>query len=289
LIGYATAPHYAHHLEPLGLDITDRRVTNQTHVVVASRKDARKMLPVKTAQVCVIEHGAGQRYHMDAGGPDEEHPNVTLFLCPSQRVADQSAHLWPNAQSVVVGSPRLEHLTEVRRAADKFDKVALSFHWNSPVAPESLSAWKHYQTILPLLADYPLIGHAHPGIRGKLKPWYLRGGVEWVEDWADVIQQAAVLIVDNSSIMWEACALGIPVVVLNAPWYRRDREFGLRFWEWADIGPQVEHPKDLTAAVDEVMTADRWQDRRAAAARFVYGQVEGSTRRALDALAEWAR
>jgi len=284
LIGYATAIHYRHHLEPLGLEITDRRVTNHPRVVVASRKDARKMEPVKTAEVAVVEHGAGQRYHIDAGGPESPHPNVTLFLAPSKRVARQSQHLWPEARSVVVGSPRLEYLASLDRAPAR---VVIAFHWNSPVCPESLSAWKHYQSIIPLLDGYPLLGHGHPAMRGHLKGWYLRQGVQWEDDWAECVKQAAVLVCDNSSIMWEACALGIPVVVLNAPWYRRDVDWPPRFWRHADIGPQVEHASELRAAVDQAATNDRWEGRRRRAAEWVYDRVEGSTEAAVAVLGEW--
>lgn len=240
---------------------------------------------VKTTEVALVEHGAGQRYHIDAGGPDAPHPNVTLFLAPSKRVARHSQHLFPNARGVVVGSPRLEYLSKLHREPHK---VIVAFHWNSPVAPESLSTWKHYQTILPLLHGYPLLGHGHPAIRGRLAPWYRRFGVEWEDNWSKCVTQAAVLIVDNSSIMWEACALGIPVVVLNAPWYRRDVDWPPRFWRHADIGPQVEYPKELRAALDQAVTNDRWEVRRRRAAEYVYDRIEGSTEAALHALREWA-
>jgi len=285
MIGYASQTHYRHHLEPLGIEITDRRPTNHSHVVVASRRDARYMAAVRTAQVAVVEHGAGQRYHIDAGGPEEPHSNVSLFLAPSQRVARHSAHLFPRAECVAVGSPRVEYLASLPRQPSR---VVVSFHWNSPVAPEAQSAWQHYQRMLPLLNDFDLVGHAHPAIRSKLKPWYQRAGIEWREDWADCVSCAAALVVDNSSIMWEACALGIPVVVLNAPWYRRDVKFGLRFWSKADIGPHVEYPSQVADAIDAVLHRDRWQLRRRRAAEYVYGDINGATARARDALTEWA-
>ena len=281
---YASQSHYRDHLEPLGLDIADRLPADQSHVVVASRRDARKLETVRGCEVALVEHGAGQRYQMDAGGPDSDHPNVTLFLAPSQRVADQSAYLFPKAECVVVGSPRVEHLASVSREPKS---VVLAFHWNSPVAPEARSAWHHYQTILPRLRDYSVLGHAHPAIASKLKPWYKRSQVEWQPSWADCVTQASVLVVDNSSIMWEACALGIPVVVLNAPWYRRDVAFGLRFWDYADIGPQVEHAKDLEAAIESVFTDDRWAERRQEAAGFVYDRIDGATESAVDAVKVW--
>lgn len=288
MIGFASAIHYREHLEPLGIEITNRRPVGHTHVVVASRVDARRMEPVTTAQVCVVEHGAGQRYHIDAGGVETPHPNVTLFLAPSERVAVQSQHLFPNAECVAVGSPRVEHLASLPSVPEK---IVVAFHWNSPVAPEARSAWTHYTGSLPALKDTfgdRLLGHAHPAIASKLKPWFWRNNVVWEPSWEQCVRQAACLVVDNSSIMWEACALGIPVVVLNAPWYRRDVDFGLRFWEWADVGPQVEAVRELPAAVQQVLVDDWWADRRADAAGFVYGQIGGSGDRARQALDNWA-
>jgi len=284
VIGYGSQPHYRHHIEPYDVEIVDRRPSNASHVIVAARRDARKLEPCKTTQVALIEHGAGQRYHIDAGGPEVPHNNVTLFLAPSKRVARQSKHLFPRAECAVVGSPRVEQLAQLERVPVD---VALSFHWNSPVAPESMSAFNHYHRALPLLRDFPVIGHAHPAIASKLRPWYKRNSVEYVEHWADVVTRAAVLVCDNSSIMWEACALGIPVVVLNAPWYRRDVQFGLRFWSRADIGPHVEHPNELAAAIELVLTNDRWQLRRQRAAEYVYGEITGATERARQRVAEW--
>ena len=285
MIAYASQRHYSDHLQPFDVAIVNRRPVNESHVLVASRRDARKLEPCKQTEVAVIEHGAGQRYHIDAGGPEVEHKNVTLFLAPSARVVRQSRHLFPNADCVVVGSARVEQLSKLER--DPRD-IALTFHWNSPVAPEAMSAWQHYQRTLPLLKHLPLIGHAHPAIASKLRHWYKRYDVEFVEDWADVVKRAKLLVVDNSSVMWEACALGIPVVVLNAPWYRRDVNFGLRFWGKSDIGPHVEQPNELAAAIELVLTADRWQLRRQRAAEYVYGDIAGATARARERVTEWA-
>jgi hypothetical protein len=260
------------------------RITTVDKVVVASRRDARVFDNVKQAEVAVVEHGAGQRYHIDAGGPEVPHKNVTLFLAPSQRVADQSAHLFPNAQHVVVGSPRVEHLTTIPRSPDR---IVLAWHWRSPVAPEAMTAWPHYQNVLPSLAGLPLLGHGHPAYLSKLRGWYKKHQVPIEPDWGECVRQAAVLVCDNSSVMWEACALDIPVVVLNAPWYRRDQHFGLRFWDYADIGPQVEHPNQLRPTIDQILENDQWRERRAEAATYVYDRIEGATAAAKQALSVW--
>jgi hypothetical protein len=62
---------------------------------------------------------------------------------------------------------------------------------------------------------------------------------------ADVRKFANLLICDNSSLMYEMSYLGRNVVALNAPWYRRDVEHGLRFWQWRGI--QVDTPEELLA------------------------------------------
>ncbi|MCP4897298.1 MAG: hypothetical protein GY906_10040 [bacterium] len=285
MIGFGSKPHYRHHLEQLGLEIVSRRPIGHSHVVVASRRDARVLEAVQGTQVAVVEHGAGQRYHIDAGGPETPHPNVTLFLAPSERVVHQSAHLFPFAELQVCGSPRVEHLSALpRRPQD----IALAFHWNSPIAPESMSAWQHYRGVLPSLTEYPIIGHGHPAIRSKLKPWYKRNRIEWVEDWAEVVQRAKLLVIDNSSIMWEACALDIPVVVLNAPWYRRNVDFGLRFWSHHKIGPVVNNPGELARAIKLILSYDRWSKARKRAADYVYQQpLHGASRAAITTLDRW--
>lgn len=291
MIGFASMPHYRDHLEPvaevLGIEIVKRAPRDHSHVIVASRLDARRMEPIKTAQVALIEHGAGQRYHIDAGGPETKHRNVTLFLAPSDRVVHQSGHMFPEATLVVCGSPRVEHLSALPR--DPQD-IALAFHWNSPVAPESMSAWQHYRTVLPTLSEYPIIGHGHPRYRSKLQNWYKRYGIEWVGDWAEVVQRIKLLVVDNSSIMWEACALDIPVVVLNAPWYRRNVDFGLRFWSHHKIGPVVDNPSDLAPAIKRILSYDRWVKARARAAEYVYTQPTiGATRAAYEWITRWSQ
>jgi hypothetical protein len=83
--------------------------------------------------------------------------------------------------------------------------------------------------------------------------------------------------------MWEAAALGIPVVVVNASWYRRDIDHGLRFWEYSDIGPNVDHPADLAEVAKSFPEWSGVYDvRRREVAGLLYGQLVGSAWRAAD-------
>lgn len=272
---FASEPHYAAHLQPiaeaLDLPILERRIDVTAEVViVASRKDSRSF-----PNVVMVEHGAGQRYGSNAGGADTPEPQVKLFLAPSQRVADQDAPIYPNARRVGIGSPRVEWLSKLERNPQS---PVIAFHWQSGIASESRSAWPHYQKALHTLNG--VIGHGHPRMIRRLLPFYKKAGIRVEWDWAACVKVASVLACDNSSIIYEACALGIPVVLMDAPWYSKD--WGLRFWEFADVGPRVSQGHELAPAIEAILAEDRWSERRAEAARYVYGMVEGSTQRAVS-------
>ena len=56
--------------------------------------------------------------------------------------------------------------------------------------------------------------------------------------------------------MFEAASVGIPVVAMNAPAYRRDVHHGLRFWD-AVPGPQVDDTDQLLATIHGVLDDPR--------------------------------
>lgn len=242
-----------------------------------------------------MEHGAGQAYIGDvhgrghpsyAGGGDRE--DVGLFLVPN----DYSARLWreryPEAEVRVVGSP---HLEDLPHRGEGPTTVAVSFHWPGFVAPEADTALGHYLPGLSALAkQFNLIGHAHP--KGdwpdRMERIYRRAGIEFVRDFDEVCRRADVYVCDNSSTIFEFAATGRQVVVLNAPQYRRNVHHGLRFWDAADVGVQVNDRAALPAAI-ELALEDRQEQRdaREVALAMVYAYRTGAAKRAARAIVSW--
>jgi len=159
--------------------------------------------------------------------------------------------------------------------------VAVTFHWACSLVPETQWALPHYRPALtPLLAALrgvgaDLLGHGHPRAWRPLRAEWGRLGVPAVADAARVLDQADVLVGDNTSLLYEFASLGRPVVVLNAPWYRRHVEHGLRFWNHVP-GRQVDHPDELPGAVLAAL-ADPDGDRtvREAAVAAAYAHIDG--------------
>lgn len=262
-------------------------------VVCASWGDLREVRRLGRP-VVFCEHGAGQSYgsrHPSyVGGRNRE--SVVLFLVPNQQAAARNRRFYPRIPNIVIGSPRVDQLRRIRRRPEA-TTAAISFHWRCRVAPESESAADHYVPALAtvresLAADgIVMVGHGHPRIFDELAPVYEKAGIEPVRSFAEVVARADVFACDNSSALFEFAALDRPVVVLNCPRYRKKAHHGLRFWDEADVGVQIDGPDDLPGGFREALAdCPARQDARRASVGRVYPAAAGTAARlAADAVA----
>ena len=265
--------------------------------LVASIGDTKIARRLGYRRFVSMEHGAGQAYLGDqraarnpsyAGGADRE--DSVLFLQPNAYSADLVRAAYPAARVEVVGSPRLDSLP-AREPGPL--TVAISFHWpGQMVAPEAGTAEGHFRSVLPELAKrFRVIGHAHPKADwpARMRQAYARAGIPFVDDFDGVCRGADVYVCDNSSTLFEFAATGRPVVVLNSPMYRRNVRHGLRFWDAAHVGINVDQPGHLIAAVERALE-HRPEDvaAREDALETVYAYRHGAAERAADAIAAYA-
>lgn len=238
----------------------------------------------------VLEHGAGQAYPGDplaaksgsfAGGDGWD--NAIGFLSPSSTVADRWRARYPDAVVDVVGCPKLDHWHGVEQVRTVRPIVAFSFHWDCPLIPETRSALAHHYPHLPgVIATlralgYQVAGHAHPRWRGSLDRRWVQWGVPIVRELDDVMATASVFVADNTSALYEFAALDRPVVVLNAPWYRRDIDHGLRFWSLIP-GVLVDDGAHLTEAITAAADGlDGQREHRRAVVSQVYASLDGTS------------
>lgn len=226
-------------------------------VVVASWGDFR-LVRTHSRPIILSEHGAGQSYvgrrHPSyVGGRGRE--RATLFLVPNFQAAARNRTAWPRIPNVVIGSARVDDLSTIPLPAGPVT-VAISFHWRCAVVAEAGTALDHYRHVLAdvrtRLASQgvTLIGHGHPRILGReLAAIYDQAGIETVTRFEDVVHRAGLYVCDNSSTLFEFAALDRPVVVLNSPRYRRRAHHGLRFWDEAAVGLNVDQPDQLAGTI----------------------------------------
>lgn len=291
----AVMPHYGAHIRPVWDALPeeirghwyDREplVPESDTVIVASYTDHVHARHAGYRQIVVMEHGIGQSYgDLNPSYPGGRNREADLYLAPNHHAAARWRMMYPRTPVVVIGSPRIEGLPA---RADGPLTVAVSFHWDCRIAPESRTAFPHYRSALPILAEqFNVIGHAHP--RANMRGAYRSIGVPWVPDFDEVCRTADVYVCDNSSSMFEFASTGRPVVVLNAPWYRRSVDHGLRFWEAAPVGANVDYADQLVRAVERALDDDPiYADARAAAVDLVY-PVRNGVALAVDAIRDLA-
>lgn len=217
---------------------------------------AQKSVPQRP--FIMMEHGVGLTFNGCAGyaGGAGSRSRVSMFLAPNEYIRKKTAKTFPRIPQVVIGTPKLDQWSNsqiVEKSNSRKPVVAISFHWNGDkMAAEAGNAFAHYKDVIPELmkhTDFSLLGHGHPKYRFVLEPFYRALGIESVWDFAEVMQRADVYVNDCSSTMYEFCVTGKPVVILNAPWFRRNVKHGIRFWDYTDIGLQVDEPSQLLDAI----------------------------------------
>lgn len=259
--------------------------------LVASWADAHRY---RSNRVVYLEHGAGQTYVLGPDQPDHGYAgaggldHVVLFLGPGEHVSERWRARYPRTPAVTVGCPALDrHHTSQPLARKRPDSsserplIAISSHWRCGVCPETLPALDHYERGISDLArleaddGYNLLGHSHPRGERRTRELWARLGIRWEPDPDVVLRSADLLVIDNSSLAFEAAAVGLPVLLLNLPSYRRDVEHGLRFWSHVP-GLQCDDPADLATSVQRALAdppeAKVLRDR---AARHAYAYSDG--------------
>jgi CDP-glycerol:poly(glycerophosphate) glycerophosphotransferase len=313
----AGAPHYADHLAAVFGALPGR--LRGSFMVASSQTAARVRSlgyePVRQTQadrpvlvasygdlvrsrgrrkVAIMEHGAGQsyggrersgRHGSYAGGLGRD---ASLFLHPGPHPAARDRAAYPDARVEVVGSPILDTLPGREGAPGAV--VAVSFHFNATIAPESRTAFPWVWAALSELAGkVQLIGHAHPVHFQKMRRFYRMAGIEAVPEFSEVCRRADVYVCDNSSTIFAFAATGRPVVLLNPPWYDRNVDHGLRFWEASGVGVNCNNPADLLRCLSEALEdTSAARERRERALGLVYAYRSGAAARAAQALEEWA-
>jgi len=245
-------------------------------VLVVAYGDLRR---VGNRSVIFGEHGAGQSYsnHHSSYAGGSNRTRVRLFLCPNKQAADRNRQRYPRTAAKVVGMPVMDRLLQLPTPPPDPLVVAISFHWRCRVVPEADSTIDYYKLHLKAAkkeleaSGVSLIGHSHPRIATEARHAFEKADVEYVGDFEEVVSRAHLYAVDNSSTLYQFAALGRPVVVLNSPKYRPWVHHGLRFWDEANVGLNVDDPRDLARMIllgleDDPIVA---KERRASVERVV--------------------
>ena len=240
--------------------------------VVSSVGDLRRL---RGRPAIFMEHGSGysyvdssgQRFHPSYAGSSAR-DGVILFLNNHEIVHDLNRKAHPSVPGVIIGTPKMDAWAG-RTWDTPEDPIAVySTHWDCKVVPETRSAHKEFRWALrPDSWDkrFTWNGHAHPRAWQLVRNDYKTFDIPTIRQFSDVLDQASVYVADTTSTLYEFAYTGKPVVVLNASFYRKDVNHGLRFWDYV---PGLQ--------------SDRWQDVAQTVARALDGEGEDERRRAVD-------
>ena len=297
----STEGHYNDHLQPIWDALPEEAKGNWFQHVPPSQPTGNVTLVcsvgnlnmLRGAPAIYMEHGsgysyvnsAGQRFHPSYAGSSDRR-GVILFLNNHELTHKLNLDAHPNVPGVIIGTPKLDAWADRKWEMPQNPIVTYSTHWNCKVVPETRSAHSEYRWALrPGTRDerFTWNGHAHPRAWPIVRPDYRRFEIPEIRHFSEVLDTASVYVADTTSTLYEFAYTGKPVVCMNASFYRRDVQHGMRFWDYVP-GLQVDHWKELNGAIERALDGEGEELRRRAV-DVVYPIRDGSSaRRAVEAI-----
>ena len=294
------------HLDPRNFDVHAPLMLSKGpgYVMCSAIIDAqrvRELEPLK--QVILCEHGCGQIYDHGspsyAGGLDRGW--LSLCIVPGERPWAKQLEKYPNVPCIKTGCPKLDSFKDYIKP-DKILQmsnmvVGVSTHFDSGHIAEMSSAflyfWNQIESLVKAHPKTQFIGHTHPRVKGL--PWEkwrelsaMCPNVRLTHDFDEIMQEADLYIIDQSSTAYEFAALDKPVLFLNSPHFRKHINHGMRFWEFANIGVQCDYADDLGEKMKEALMGEylnTYTERRREVTKLIYsvplGQAAAYTAQAL--------
>lgn len=323
VVFYGSEQHYRDHLWPVFEVGTNQRgnlwswagstagdgdvsqVSGRIAVVAASG-DMLKARLARARKIVLMQHGAGQSYLARTAGKypyqhssypgGRGHERAALALFPNQQSYDHHRQRYGDrVPAEVVGCPKLDSWVDLPpKPRSDPPMVVISFHWRCKVAREAGTVWDDYGLAaiealwrMEEAGEITIGVHAHPRIAEEVRE-SLHGKIpvgRFLRTFDEVRDVADLLVHDNSSAMFEFAALDRPVVVMNSPRWRREVHHGGRFWDWAEVGYQVERPDALPGGVRVALDDPDWLSGcRRAVVSEVYPYLGSASQRAAAAI-----
>lgn len=245
-------------------------------VLTASHADMVKVRHRLRRPIVLMDHGAGQTYGAGDGYADSgDKRGCALYLAPGPHALAEHNRRHVGVPGVCIGFPLREEYAALRagRQPNPTPVVALGWHWDCRVTEATKATWPWWLQAACTLQGVHVLGHGHPREWGKLAPKYAELGVEATPYFWEVIKRADLLLVDNSSIAFEALAVGLPVLLLDSPDYQYNG--ALRFGDVGRMFPRCCEPEQLQERVDMMLRSADPMPRREEILSAVYFPEEG--------------
>lgn len=283
---FASLPHYNDHLDPIKKKLIEKGVECSTinrkdlrrkasfdfPVITAGYGDLRKVYPF-FGKIIYTEHGSGLTYdvnHSAYAGSTNYKDKVILRLLPNKFAYQKEKGNNPNLRCRIVGMPKLDKWISFPFKKNPRPTICFSTHWDCGICSETRSCFNFYRKDFKNLpSEYDYLGHAHPRIQSKVKPFFEKQGIEFISSFEEVIERADIYGIDNSSTLFEFAAAKGPVIVMNCGRYKKSHRHNPRFFSHADIGVNSK-PGELEGAIHKaVEDSQRVKDKRVKAAEEV--------------------